>query len=77
MLSDSVFEAINDILKAVSQYNDYSGEHKKRLILALSHLYMIQWTLDNTKGNMNSTFTDAQRYASIEFDRAVNNELSD
>lgn len=75
MLSDSVFEAIDDILEAVTRYNDYSGEHKKRIVLALAHLYMIQWTLDNTRGNMNSTFTDAQRYASIEFDKALHSQI--
>ena len=77
MLSDSVFEAIYDILKAVKEYNDYSPLYKRRIVLALAHLYMIQWSLDRLQGEMNISFNDAKRHASIEFDRAVNNELSD
>ena len=75
MLSDSVFEAIDDILKAVKDYNDYSPLYKRRIVLALAHLYMIQWQLDRLRGDFNSSFDDAKAYASIEFDRAVAGEL--
>ena len=77
MLSDSLSETINDILKAVSNYNDYSFINQKRIILALSHLYLVQWTSDRLKGEMNSTFHDAKRHATIEFDRAVAGALSE
>ena len=70
MLSDSTFEAITSILQAVKDYNDYSNEHKRRLVLALSHLYMVMWTLDRLDGDMNSTFYDAQAYANTQFDLA-------
>lgn len=77
MLSDSIFESINDILKAVANYNDYSFNHKKRIVLSLSHLYLTLWTLDRLKGEMNSSFDDAKKYASIQFDKAISGELSD
>ena len=77
MLSDSIFEAIDDILKAITNYNDYSFRHKRRIVLALSHLYMTLWTLDRLNGDMHSSFQDAKRHATIEFDRAINGDLSD
>ena len=77
MLSDSVFEAIDDILKAVADYKDYSPQYKKRIVLSLAHLYILQWTLDRLHGDMNNNFLDAKRHATIEFDRAVSGELSD
>ena len=76
MLSDSVFEIIDDILQAVKNYNDYSPQYKKRIVLSLSHLYLVLWSLDRLKGEMNSSFDDAKKYASIEF-KAVDGELSD
>ena len=77
MLSDSIFETITDILQSVKEYNDYSFRHKRRIVLALSHLYMTLWTLDRLNGDMHSTFQDAKRYASLQFNRAINGELSD
>ena len=71
MLSDSIFEVIDDILKAVSNYNDYSHLHKRRIVLALAHLYMIQWRLDRLDGDFNSSFTNAQRYASEQFENTT------
>ena len=70
MLSDSIFESIVSILQAVKDYNDYSNEHKRRLVLSLSHLYLTLWTLDRLNGDMNSTFNDAQAYATEQFDLA-------
>ena len=77
MLSDSVFEIIDDILKAIADYKDYSPQYKKRIVLSLAHLYLTLWTLDRLKGEMNSSFDDAKKYASIQFDKAVSGELSD
>ena len=77
MLSDSVFEIIDDILKAIADYKDYSPQYKKRIVLSLSHLYLTLWTLDRLRGDMNNTFLDAKHHATIEFDRAVFGELSD
>ena len=77
MLSDSIFEAIDDILKAITNYNDYSFRHKRRIVLALSHLYMTLWTLDRLNGDIHSTFAEAHRHASIQFNRAINGDLSD
>ena len=77
MLSDSIFETITDILQSVKEYNDYSFRHKRRIVLALSHLYMTLWMLDRLNGDMHSTFQDAKIHANLEFDRAVAGELSD
>ena len=77
MLSDSIFETITDILQSVKTYNDYSFRHKRRIVLALSHLYMTLWTLDRLNGDIHSTFAEAHRHASIQFDRAINGDLSD
>ena len=77
MLSDSIFEAIDDILKAITNYNDYSFRHKRRIVLGLSHLYMTLWTLDRLNGDIHSSFQDARRHASIQFNRAINGDLSD
>ena len=77
MLSDSVFEAIDEKLKAVANYNDYSPQYKRRIVLSLAHLYLVLWSLDRLRGEMTSNFDDAKKYASIEFDRAVSGELSD
>ena len=76
MLSDSLSEAIDDILQSVKTYNDYSFRHKRRIVLALTHLYLTLWTLDRLNGDMHSTFAEAHRHASIQFDRAIS-ELSD
>ena len=70
MLSDSIFEAITSILQSVKDYNDYSNEHKQHIVSALANLYMVQWTLDRLNGDMNSTFNDAQAYATEQFDLA-------
>ena len=77
MLSDSIFEAIDDILQSVKTYNDYSFRHKRRIVLALTHLFLTLWMLDRLNGDMHSSFQDAKRHATIEFDRAINGELSD
>ena len=77
MLSDSIFEAIDDILKAVFTYNDYSELHKRRIVLALAHLYMIQWRLDRFGSDFNSSFTHAQRYASEQFENALAGRLNE
>ena len=77
MLSDSIFETITDILQSVKTYNDYSFRHKRRIVLALTHLYLTLWTLDRLNGDMHSSFQDAKRHATIEFDRAINGDLSD
>ena len=77
MLSDSIFEVIDDILKAVSNYNDYSHLHKRRIVLALAHLYMIQWRLDRIGSDFNSSFTNAQRYASEQFENALAGRLNE
>ena len=77
MLSDSLSEAIDDILKAITNYNDYSFIHKRRIVLALTHLYLTLWTLDRLNGDMHSTFQDAKIHANLEFDRAINGDLSD
>ena len=77
MLSDSLSEAIDDILQSVKTYNDYSFRHKRRIVLALTHLFLTLWTLDRLNGDMHSSFQDAKRHATIEFDRAINGELSD
>ena len=69
MLSDSVYDAIIDILQAVKDY-DYSTDHRRRIIMSLTHLYLIQWTLDRLNGDMNSTFNDAKTYATEQFDLA-------
>ena len=69
MLSDSIFESIVSILQAVRDY-DYSTEHKNRIILSLTHLYMIQWRLDRLSGDMNSTYYDAKQYATKQFNLA-------
>jgi hypothetical protein len=71
MFSDSIFEAINDILLAVENYSDYSHEYKKRTVLALAHLYLIQWSLDRLNGDMKSTFADARIFASNAFDESI------
>ena len=76
MLSDSISDAITDILQSVKGYNDYSFRHKRRIVLALTHLYLTLWTLDRLNGDMHSTFAEAQRHASIQFDRSIS-ELSD
>ena len=77
MLSDSIFEAIDDILQSVKNYSDYSFRHKRRIVLALTHLFLTLWTLDRLNGDMHSSFQDAKRHATIEFDRAINGDLSD
>ena len=77
MLSDSIFEAIDDILQSVKNYSDYSFRHKRRIVLALTHLFLTLWTLDRLNGDMRSTFQDAKRHATIEFNRVINGELSD
>ena len=77
MLSDSIFEAIDDILKAITNYSDYSFRHKRRIVLALTHLFLTLWTLDRLNGDMHSSFQDAKRHASIQFNRAINGDLSD
>ena len=77
MLSDSVFEAIDDILKAVANYNDYSPQYKRRIVLSLAHLYLVLWSLDRLRGEMTSNFYDAKRHAGVQFERAVAGELSD
>ncbi len=77
MLSDSIFESIDDILKAVANYNDYSFKYKKRIVLSLAHLYVVLWSLDRPKGDINSNFDKAKKHASIQFDKAVAGELSD
>ena len=77
MLSDSVFEAIDDILKAVANYNDYSPLYKRRIVLSLAHLYLVLWSLDRLRGEMTTSFDDAKRHAGVQFDRAVAGELSD
>ena len=76
MLSDSISEAIDDILQSVKTYNDYSFRHKRRIVLALTHLYLTLWTLDRLSGDLHSTFAEAHCHASIQFDRAIS-ELSD
>ena len=76
MLSDSIFETITDILQSVKTYNDHSFIHKRRIALALTHLYLTLWTLDRLNGDMHSTFAEAHRHASIQFDRSIS-ELSD
>lgn len=40
---DTVSDAIANILQAVGQYNEYSKDHKKRTINALTHLYLIMY----------------------------------
>ena len=77
MLSDSIFEAIDDILKAVATYKDYSPLYKRRIVLSLAHLYLVLWSLDRLHGDMTTTFHEAKRHAGVQFDRAINNELSD
>ena len=77
MLSDSVFEAIDDILKAVANYNDYSPQYKRRIVLSLAHLYLVLWSLDRLRGEMTSNFYEAKRHAGVQFDRAISGELSD
>ena len=77
MLSDSIFETITDILQSCKEYNDYSFRHKRRIVLALTHLYLTLWTLDRLNGDMHTTFQDAKRHDSIQFDRAINGDLSD
>ena len=77
MLSDSISESIDDILQSVKNYSDYSFRHKRRIVLALTHLFLTLWTLDRLNGDMHSTFQDAKRHASLQFNRAINGELSD
>ena len=76
MLSDSLFEAIDSILKSVQEY-DYSIGHKRRIVLSLTHLYLTLWTLDRLNGDMTTTFHEAKKYAEVQFERAVAGELSD
>ena len=69
MLSDSIFQAIEDILTSINEY-DYSIEHKKHIITALSNLYMVQWRLDRLEIDFNSTIYDARRFATEQFNLA-------
>ena len=69
MLSDSIFESIVSILQAVRDY-DYSPDHKNRIVMSLTHLYLVQWTLDRLHGDMNSTYYDARKYATEQFNLA-------
>lgn len=77
MLSDSIFEAIDDILQSVKNYSDYSFRHKRRIVLALTHLFLTLWTLDRLNGDVHSTFAEAKIHANLQFDRAIAGELSD
>ena len=76
MLSDSVSEAITSILQSVKDYSDYSFRHKRRIVLSLAHLYIVLWTLDRLRGEMTTSFDEAKTHASIEFEKAINDELS-
>ncbi len=77
MLSDSLFDCIDSILKSVQEYNDYSPLYKRRIVLSLTHLYLTLWTLDRLNGDMTTTFHEAKKYAEVQFERAVAGELSD
>ena len=46
MLSDSIFEALEDLFQAVENY-DYSVDFKDELIEAMTILRTIQWKLDH------------------------------
>ena len=76
MLSDSVSEAITSILQSVKDYSDYSFRHKRRIVLSLAHLYIVLWTLDRLRGEMTTSFDEAKTHAGVQFDRAIENELS-
>ena len=77
MLSDSVYDCIDSILKAAADYKDYSPLYKRRIVLSLAHLYLVLWSLDRLRGEMTTSFDDAKRHAGVQFDRAVAGELSD
>ena len=71
MLSDSIYESINNILGAVDRYSkppfQYGTEYRKEIIESVANLYYIAFSLDGVPKSIN----ECRKYAEECYDLAI------